>query len=361
MVTPATYIVYKQASNFYAVDGITGNILTFNADAATVINAAISATYAMGGGIVHIKSGVYEISTPVVMISKVVLEGENASGLGIGNENTLLKLADGANCDVITSYNALSQLTYNVCVKNISIDGNKENQTVGGLNGIGWSATESLIDRVLVRNVKGRGINWQLLEEQNCIYGFVDDSRISDCDGAAVVFNYWTVNMRLTRSVIERCGKVDGESAIISKGPYNYIKDNLQIYECYRGVEVVGNNSGVGAFIINNQIELIQREGVLIEQSPDCIVQGNGFMQCSQETDNTYSSIKLNDTSGNIISGNRFRKLDPNNDTSKYPKYSIEGVDADYNLITGNDFRSGATTDAIEIDGNNNEIDANID
>lgn len=71
------YIVYVDGSTYYAVDGSTGVVGSSGTNAATVINYAITAVNAAGGGVVFVKHGNYTILSTISLLSNVALIGEN--------------------------------------------------------------------------------------------------------------------------------------------------------------------------------------------------------------------------------------------------------------------------------------------
>jgi len=88
-----------------------------------------------GGGIVVVESGTIEFSSTLIPRRNVIIKGR-------GDTATILKLADGSNCDPVKSENfdsltltgetAVNPLCpYNFGFENIMIDGNGENQTSG--------------------------------------------------------------------------------------------------------------------------------------------------------------------------------------------------------------------------------------
>jgi len=79
------------------------------------------------GGVVLIPAGDYTILTPIKVPSNVSLVGE-----GFG---THLKLADGANCNVIENMNFEGWIDENIAIANMQIDGNRDNQAAPA-NGI---------------------------------------------------------------------------------------------------------------------------------------------------------------------------------------------------------------------------------
>jgi parallel beta-helix repeat protein len=150
-ILETSYLIWTDNSKVYAKNGLTGTIDYSQADAATVINNAVTATHNRGGGIVFIKSGTYSICSSIIMKSYVTLEGE---GWGEQKASTILRLADNVNNDVIKTP---QQKNYHITVRNLQIDGNQHHQTAG--SGIHIYATDRpTIEHVMIKWCHGRGI-----------------------------------------------------------------------------------------------------------------------------------------------------------------------------------------------------------
>lgn len=155
-VTEASYVIWSDGltpSTYYAKNGTTGQIQFSGTDAATVINAVIDAL-PVDGGVISLKAVEFTISTPIIIDkARVKLIGE-----GVG---TVLKLADGADCDVIQIGGAGKYGSYTVLAY-ITIDGNKANQTIA-VDGIKFLPSVQIVDGlfsyVTVVFCKGHGIS----------------------------------------------------------------------------------------------------------------------------------------------------------------------------------------------------------
>jgi hypothetical protein len=110
---------------------------------AAAIQSAIDAAYTAGGGTVLIPEGTYSISTTVIHKTRVKIIGD---GIGV----TILKLANGANVDVIQSHNFNTYTDTNtrindsnlLTLEGLTVDGNKSNNTLG--SGAKYYAAASL-------------------------------------------------------------------------------------------------------------------------------------------------------------------------------------------------------------------------
>tara|TARA_B110001454_G_scaffold54930_2_gene53740 strand:+ start:29888 stop:31948 length:2061 start_codon:yes stop_codon:yes gene_type:complete len=124
------------------------------------INSCIEAQFLMGGGNPSIGSGQFEVSGTILAMRTVVLVGD-------GDLPTVIKLADYSNVDIIKSEN-FDELTgtnsttdndlcpYSFGFNNIQINGNKENQEVGG--GVKLYGPRLKLDGFMVYNCKGHGL-----------------------------------------------------------------------------------------------------------------------------------------------------------------------------------------------------------
>ena len=109
---------------------------TDGTDATAAINSAIDATSAAGGGLVHLPAGTYTIQGhnlpsdgAVVLKSNVCLEGD-------GPGATILQLKDHMGADVtglVRTPTAIS--VHDVCLRNLTIDGNKANNGASSVIG----------------------------------------------------------------------------------------------------------------------------------------------------------------------------------------------------------------------------------
>lgn len=110
---------------------------------------------------VMLESHTYYIKSPIILNTQNEL-------VGASRINSVLRLADGANCNIIESYNFRNCLTnkddtskteyqpYRIYISDFKIEGNAENNTQGG--GIYLFATASTIENIFISNVADCGI-----------------------------------------------------------------------------------------------------------------------------------------------------------------------------------------------------------
>lgn len=141
-------LVYNENAPTYNVKdyGAKGDGVTDDTDA---IKAVLNKLVGGVGGIVYFPFGTY-------IVSETIMVGGNVTICGDGVFNTILKLADNSNCDVIS--NDENTLMYYVSIHDIGIDGNARNNSSG--SGILLhNVSESQIYNVRIANFKEDGIH----------------------------------------------------------------------------------------------------------------------------------------------------------------------------------------------------------
>jgi parallel beta-helix repeat protein len=139
------YVIYKEVGLIKAKNGDTEVVDFFGTDASTVINNAVAAL--TSGGNVFIKEGVYEIRSPIRMVSNVELFGTGHSAI--------LKVGDAANIEAMISVASAKSVT----IANLQLLGNKVTQSTG--SGQAISVTDSskvYIENNHIVNTFGRSI-----------------------------------------------------------------------------------------------------------------------------------------------------------------------------------------------------------
>jgi hypothetical protein len=122
-------------------------------DATAAIQAAIDTIPGVigdgSGYIVYIPDGIYLISAPLLLKPGVTLRG-------VGQRPTILRMANGANCTMITNAD-INNATY-VAIENLRLDGNKANNSAG--NGISMASMfmTSRIQNVMIENCPYYGL-----------------------------------------------------------------------------------------------------------------------------------------------------------------------------------------------------------
>lgn len=141
-------LVYNENAPTYNVKdyGAKGDGVT---DDTNAIKAVLNTLVGGVGGIVYFPFGTY-------IVSETIMVGGNVTICGDGVFNTILKLADNSNCDVIS--NDENTVMYYVSIHDIGIDGNARNNSSG--SGILLhNASDSQIYNVRIANFKEDGIH----------------------------------------------------------------------------------------------------------------------------------------------------------------------------------------------------------
>jgi hypothetical protein len=141
--------------NFAYLDGRGTYVQPGNADDTATLQAAIDAVSAAGGGTVTLLAGTFNVAG-VVLKSNVYLKGA-------GRGNTILKLKNSANVDVLYGLNAYTLFgtlstggIYDWGLSDLTIDGNRANNTLG--NGLAVYGYRYTLENVIIQNCAERGV-----------------------------------------------------------------------------------------------------------------------------------------------------------------------------------------------------------
>lgn len=119
-------------------------------DDTNAIKSALNELVPAVGGTIYFPTGTY-------IISETILIGGNVTIYGDGVFNSLIKLADNSNCDIIS--NDENTIMYYIKIHDIGLDGNAQNNTSG--SGILLhNASDSQIYNVRIANFKDDGIHF---------------------------------------------------------------------------------------------------------------------------------------------------------------------------------------------------------
>ena len=119
-------------------------------DDTNAIKSALNDLVPAVGGTIYFPTGTY-------IISETILIGGNVTIYGDGVFNSLIKLADNSNCNIIS--NNENTIMYYIKIHDIGLDGNAQNNTSG--SGILLhNANESQIYNVRIANFKDDGIHF---------------------------------------------------------------------------------------------------------------------------------------------------------------------------------------------------------
>lgn len=245
----------SKAQADYVCDGMADNV---------EINAAIAALPQIGGKIL-LHEGTYSIAAPIQIDRHICLEG-------FGSEITILKLANGANCNVIEFIEtfdgdpkALST------IQKIMIDGNRANQTATGLYGIYQNTGNTAIDTryfdIWFDEIKG---------------------------GACISLGkYW--NHHIEWCTFEHCDGACIETRLSTDSPLSmHIHHNfVTLVDEFMKVSGSGSLSS-NCNVTNNIITNVEKNGLQI--AGDCFALTDNLFLGKYDADNTYYGILI-DTS----------------------------------------------------------------
>jgi Pectate lyase superfamily protein/Right handed beta helix region len=258
---PADELVSFNVKDFGAKgDGVT--------DDKTAIQRALDAAGLAGGGTVFLGPGTYLVSSQLA----INLGHNNVTLRGAGKTATTIKLANGANTNVITY--GTSSVATDVTIADLTVDGNKANQTATSDGIVCNSAVRPIISNVRIVNAWRRGINFF-----GCTDPVVFGCELQSCGDAlsgglgSLAADTTTVRARIINNHIETPGfhgiAVAGTGCVISG---NTIRNP-------------GNSGGIG---------------IAIAGSTDCIVADNYITSAIT----TGNCIDIGDSVNGTIRGN---------------------------------------------------------
>lgn len=285
-------------------DGIT--------DDTEAIRATIAAVNAAGGGSVYVPAGTYIVTQELHLISNTQFYGD-----GIGA--TVITIPDGLNRNVIGIIrmpdSEITPIVSNVIVRDLTIDGNRLNQSDGEQFGFYCGAKhprrhfQITAWRVEVRNCKGYGFDPHEWTERlyfiECIShddetdGFTLDGIVDGVIRGCIAYNNdrhgFNIITNSNNLVIGQCiahnNGVNGFT--IQNGSFGIqITTSLTYANESDGIYCAGVNDNI---ITNNQIALNRRNGIRIRGCARTTITGNRLRDNSQEEHDKYSEIVLDD------------------------------------------------------------------
>ncbi|MCK4359239.1 MAG: right-handed parallel beta-helix repeat-containing protein, partial [Candidatus Cloacimonetes bacterium] len=364
------------------------------ADQFSSIQAAID-DLPEGGGTVFIASGSHSISSTITIPDNVCLIGE---GIGI----TTIQLVSGSNTSVITGslHEEVGLYNKNICIKNLTVDGNKDNQgdeAIFHLFGIWFSNTTKAVDTLLIQNVEvkdckehGIGVVGDNIRITECIvsdckwnnitirgYNSIIDSVISSGSGDCAI----EITTDSKESVVANCVcyiDAGGNTGILIRGA-----EGITVV----GNTIVGSGSGIGISVNAPSGESCERisitantikyadygiyltavgsaktisvvdnvcsyniyRGIRLKNITHSIVSNNIVYNNGKDDDVFNAGIFVEDSTYNLITGNCCF----DDQGAKTQKRGIrEHGTSDYNRIIGNDFRGNSVGEMYIIGAN---------
>ena len=246
------------------------------------IQAAIDALPA-GGGRVLLLDGTFYISSTILADHYTTLEGKGY--------DTLLYLVDNSNCDVISNKGGYDYWRTNVTIRNLRIDGNKNNQSDGsGINRTGYNA---LYQNLGIESCFREGISHLWGD-----YTKILNNTVFNCDGTGIFLGE-TQKGEVVGNKVYNCGltpegdqhrgifvwagehnkinynEIDGGGYSSQIGtwdsPYCEIKGNRLVNGLYMGIHTASQYSRV----IENDIIDCGENAIDTCLRSDCWIEGN--------------------------------------------------------------------------------------
>jgi len=167
---PASYIIFKSGSTYYAKNSSTGEVDYSGTSASSVINSAISALGSEGGTI-FIRAGYYYL-TSSISISK-----DDVSIIGEGKRSTILKInADGVDAIKITGTGITgTAVRRSFFIGHLAIHGKADRS----LTGDGIEATNASM--IVVFDVEFRWLNGSALHFNTVWNSLISNSYFMEC------------------------------------------------------------------------------------------------------------------------------------------------------------------------------------
>ena len=216
-VTGFSYIVYQETIGgtlyFMAKNGLTGSIDyggpsdlggAVGTDPSAVINAAITAINALGGGIVDVKEGTYVLTASVVVLTNVALVGTGVATYLNGGITGIAISVTGDNCLVrdlqcsttpggTNPYSGIVASGSDFRVENVFVNGSDE-------HGIFVSGARGIIQDCYIFDADDTGI---VLNNTSCI---ASNNNISTCDDFGIDIRASGDNSIASNNVINTTG-----------------------------------------------------------------------------------------------------------------------------------------------------------
>jgi len=323
--TRTEIIVATDGSGDYNCDGTADEV---------EINDALS-NLPSTGGIVLLKKGTYNIAGSIDMLkSNVVLQGEGKA--------TKIFLSNSANVDMIRVGNGTT-IVNDCVVENMTVDGNRVNQTSLGSPIIIWGSSGTKALRNIVRGCRLTNCLSDCLKVIYADKGIIQNNVIEENTGGAGIGIF---SSSQTNDIIGNV-LIHNAYGIYSSANYNNIVGNVLVDNTAYGVYI---NGVVNLNISGNwfgSIAYFQTGVYLAASAARNTITGNTFYQPYRAI---FAAADAN-VIGNTISGNSIYLA---NQEAIYMQ-----AGANQNAIVGNTIRSSAMH-AIRIRGSKNVISSNM-
>lgn len=345
----------------------------------TIINSALTAVAAAGGGTVRLRAGTYYVKTPGIAVpSNCTLEGEGF--------NTVIARSVGSQFPG-TVHNLNNDPTTgtgdsNITIRDLMVDGNNRNYVppAGTQNNVTLTGcSSSLVDHIFVYDSPHAGIVLDYIEPttpptttssiytvdttvRNCVVDtavdigiYLSNSRKNLVVGC-VIKSTGSYGIRIIRrdsvggaqyneligNRLESCGATNTVASImIDQADLSKVTSNRIISSGKNGIEL---QSATYLNIVDNLVSLSAYHGIFANATSRSAIGANTIYSSGQNTSGTYSGIDLNDSSNIAITGNR----SGDSGSGIRQKYGIrEEGSSDGNNITGNMLDRNQTAPAL--------------
>jgi parallel beta-helix repeat protein len=326
----------------------TFNVLDFGAtaddlsDDSAAIQAAIDAAYELGGGIVYIPAGTFIISGNKADPSQGCVEvRSNVTLIGEGMGETILKLADNYDARINGLIRTpVSESASNVTIKNLTIDGNRQNNTdhqAGIITGVkanddGKIHESITISNVEVMNCTGYGVNpheltYDLVIEDCVSHGNGKDGFVADYvvggiyrDNVAYDNDRHGINVQNSSNDIllenniaynNGNGATGGAGIVVQRS--DVFPEGENTIPWVTNIQIVGGeyygNSREGILVkLSDNIEISDayvhdnmRQGIRIEGATNTIVRDSQIQDNSLEQIGAYDEINIRYRLDNVV------------------------------------------------------------
>jgi parallel beta-helix repeat protein len=306
-ISSASYIIDKNGSTINAINGATSAIDYTGTDAKTVINAAIVALNAIGGGTVFIKAGTFTITNTIDLKSNVNIIGEGY--------NTLLQVTD-------TSLTSPTLRVAGTDANNHITDVILENFRVKSVGSSYFGALGQNPRGIYIR--LATRVKVQNLWVENTVSSSMTLDECTDCIAIGCYFNDTgyncigvgeenVVNCRIIGCSMYGALAGAGIASNSTQGGCVFIGNAVD--GCYNGIYAQDYNSAqvIGTIISNNIIKNCTNRGIVVNSATNINISGNYIYNCLDAGiglvkgySPTTDSIVIE---GNVVSGNKYQGI----------------------------------------------------
>jgi len=307
------------------------------------LNAALAYVRTLGAGTVYAESGVYDITSSILI-------GSYQQLIGDGNYATRFEAAAGLNAPVIATVTTTSLYGY-IRLQDFEVDGNSATQASG--NAISLRCWRSELYNLYVKDAKEIGIFIQGIAGSFGIENRVVACKVLECGSYGIAFGNYAPDSHIIDCMIGRCvGGINVEA----------MTENIRGNHLYdiQGHGILARNAGQ-SIISNNFLEGIYDHGIYVldsgNQSRTIIISNNIIRDPSKRTTNTYAHIRV---AGTIVyevnDVNIIDNIMYHSGGATQADYAVESVYADKLIIDSNNWEDAYVTGALSLSGTDNEI-----